>query len=94
MILQALTRYYDILASDEESGIAFPGYSAVGVNFALNLSAQGELLDVFPLVEQVQQGKKTVEKPRRMIVPEQVKRAGISPTPNFLWDNNVFVLGI
>lgn len=94
MILQALTRYYDILSRDPDSDIAPPGYSAVGVSFALNLSAQGELLDVFPLFEQVQQGKKTVERPRRMIVPEQVKRAGISPTPNFLWDNNAFVLGV
>lgn len=93
MILQALTRYYDILARDPDSDIAPPGYSAVGVSFALNLSAQGELLDVFPLFDQVQQGKKTVEKPRRMIVPEQVKRTvGISA--NFLWDNNAYVLGI
>jgi CRISPR-associated protein Csd1 len=94
MILQALTRYYDILARDPDSDVAPPGYSAIGFSFALHLSAQGELLDVFPLFEQVQQGKKTVERPRRMIVPEQVKRAGITPTPNFLWDNNAFVLGI
>lgn len=93
MILQALTRYYDILARDPDSDIAPPGYSAVGVSFALNLSAQGELLDVFPLFEKVQQGKKEVERPRRMIVPEQVKRSsGISA--NFLCDNNAYVLGI
>jgi len=93
MILQALTRYYDILAGDPESNVAPPGYSAVGVSFALNLSAPGELLDVFPLFEQVQQGKKMVERPRRMIVPEQVKRSsGISA--NFLCDNNAYVLGI
>lgn len=93
MILQALTRYYDILARDPDTDIAPSGYSAVGVSFALNLSAQGELLDVFPLFEQVQQGKKTVEKPRRMIVPEQVKKtSGISS--NFLCENSAYILGI
>jgi CRISPR-associated protein Csd1 len=53
MILQALTRYYDILLKDDESDIAPPGYSAMGISFALNISAKGELLDVFPLFEQV-----------------------------------------
>lgn len=93
MILQALTRYYEILSQDPDSGIAQPGYSAVGVSFALNISDEGDLLNVFPLLEQAQQGKKLVEKPRLMIVPEQVKRSsGISP--NFLCDNNAYVLGI
>jgi hypothetical protein len=40
MILQALTRYYDILLKDDESDIAPPGYSSTGVSFGLkNLSA-------------------------------------------------------
>ncbi len=94
MILQALNRYYDILVDDPESGIALPGYSTVGISFALNLSAQGELLELFPLFDRIQQGKKMIEKPRRMIVPEQVKRSGTTPAPNFLWDNSAFVLGI
>jgi CRISPR-associated protein Csd1 len=94
MILQALARYYEILAADPQTSIAPPGYSTVGVSFALNISAQGELLDVFPLFVQEQRGKKMVDVPRSMLVPEQVKRAGISPLPNFLWDNPTFVLGI
>jgi CRISPR-associated protein Csd1 len=93
MILQALNRYYDILSKDPESDIAPPGYSSVGVSFALNISAQGEMLDVFPLFQQVQIGKKTVEKPRRMIVPEQVKRAS-NVAANFLCDNATYLLGI
>jgi CRISPR-associated protein Csd1 len=93
MILQSLYRYYEILSKDPESDIALPGYSSIGVSFALNISAQGELLDVFPLFEQVNQGKKLVEKPRRMILPEQVKRSS-NPISNFLWDNNAYVLGI
>jgi len=93
MILQALTRYYDILLNDPESDIAPPGYSAIGLSFALNISAKGELLDVFPLFEQVQRGKKMEDRPRRMIVPEQVKRA-VNISANYLWDNCVYVLGI
>lgn len=93
MILQALTRYYDILTKDPDSDIAPPGYNSVGVSFALNISAQGELLDVFPLFQQVQVGNKTVEKPRRMIVPEQVKKtSGISS--NFMCENSAYILGI
>jgi CRISPR-associated protein Csd1 len=94
MILQALARYYDILAGDPKTSIAPPGYSKVGVSFALNISAKGELLDIFPLFTPEQRGKKTVDVPLSMLVPEQVKRTGINPLPNFLWDNNVFVLGI
>lgn len=93
MILQALTRYYDILSNDPESDIAPPGYSAIGISFALNISAKGELLDVFPLFEQVQRGKKMEDKPRRMIVPERVKKS-VNISPNFLCDNCVYVLGI
>ena len=92
MILQALTRYYDILLQDPDIDIAPPGYSAIGVSFALNLSAEGDLLDVFPLFDQVQRGKKLEEKPRRMILPEQVKRA-VNISANYLWDNSVYVLG-
>jgi CRISPR-associated protein Csd1 len=93
MILQALTRYYDILLQDPDTNIAPPGYSTTGVSFALNISEEGDSLDIFPLLEQVQRGKKLVERPRRMVVPKQVKRSsGISP--NFLCDNNVYVLGI
>lgn len=93
MILQALYRYYHILLDDPKTEIAPFGYSVTGVSFALNISADGTLLDVFPQFEQVQRGKKTIEVPRRMIVPEQVKRTS-KAIPNFLCDNAVFVLGL
>ena len=93
MILQALNRYYDILSTDPQINIAPPGYCTANVSFAINLSSEGELLDIFPLFVPVERGNKLEEKPRRMIVPEQVKRSsGISP--NFLCDNNSYVLGI
>ena len=60
MILQALNRYYDILCEDKGVEIARAGYSTVGVSFVLNISEQGELLDVLPQFNQEQRGKKTV----------------------------------
>jgi len=98
MILQALTRYYDILSAEasesEDSNIAQPGYSVANVSYALNLSPQGELLDIFPLSQQVQRGKKMVDKPLSMIVPEQPGRQGSTPPAYFLCDNNAYILGI
>ena len=94
MILQALYRYYEILIKDPNVEIALPGYSAANINFALNLSTQGELLDIFPFATQVQQGNKTREIPsRRMVVPEQVVRT-VGIASNFLWDNTAYVLGV
>jgi CRISPR-associated protein Csd1 len=93
MILQALTRYYDILSKDTESDIAPPGYTTAGVSFALNISSKGELLDVFSLLRREQRGNKQVDLPRRMIVPEQVKKtSGICS--NFLCENSAYALGI
>lgn len=98
MILQALTRYYDILSAEasesEDSNIAQPGYSVANVSYALNLSTLGELLDIFPLSQQVQRGKKMVDKPLSMIVPEQPGRQGSTPPAYFLCDNNAYILGI
>jgi CRISPR-associated protein Csd1 len=95
MILQALARYYDILlAGGEDSEIPLPGYSVANVSYALNLSAQGELLDIFTQFKQVLRGRKMVDKPRSMIVPEQAGRSGKTPPAYFLCDNNAYVLGI
>lgn len=58
MILQALNRYYDILVEDPKTEIAPFGYSTIGVSFALNISAQGELLDILPQFTQEQRGQK------------------------------------
>jgi CRISPR-associated protein Csd1 len=94
MILQALNRYYDILASDPESGIAPFGYSVAGISYAVVISECGELVNILPLFEQVQRGKKTVDVPQRQIVPAQLKRTGTKPKSNFLCDTSAFVLGI
>lgn len=93
MILQSLARYYDILLKDPDINIAPFGYSTVNVSFALTISEDGKLQDILPMFQNVQRGKKIVEIPRPMLVPEQVKRAsGIRA--NFLCDNCTYVLGI
>ncbi|QIK37937.1 hypothetical protein GWK36_08015 [Caldichromatium japonicum] len=93
MILPSLYNYYQILLDDPDVEIAEPGYSAAKISFALNLSPEGELLDIIPFSVPVQQGKKTVNRPKRMNVPEQVKRS-VNVTANFLRDNAAYVLGL
>jgi CRISPR-associated protein Csd1 len=94
MILEALYRYYEILLKDKTLEIARPGYNAANVNFSLNLSTKGKILDIFPFTSKFFDGKKDREKKyRRMVVPEQVKKtSGINP--NFLCENGTYFLGI
>jgi CRISPR-associated protein Csd1 len=93
MILQSLNRFYRILRDDPQTEIPRFGYSIVGVSFALNLSSQGQLLDLLPLSTQEQRGRRTVEVPRPMLLPQKVKRT-VNVAPNFLWDNSAYVLGL
>jgi CRISPR-associated protein Csd1 len=93
MILQALYNYYKILCADPDVDIAEPGYSKAPVSHALNLSPDGKLVDIIPLYNLVQQGKKSVERPRRMNVPQQVKRS-VNIEANVLCDNAAYVLGL
>lgn len=93
MILKALVDYYDILSEDPESGISKEGYSKAKISYALNISIEGKLLEVLPLKQEVQRGKKNVEIPLDDIVPEQIKKtSGIAS--NFLCENAPYVLGL
>jgi len=91
VILQALVNYYDIL--NRAGKISEPGYSKANVSFALNLSVEGKLLNIIPLKIMVQKGKKSVEIPQSMQVPEQIKRS-VNIQSNFLCDNATYFLGI
>jgi CRISPR-associated protein Csd1 len=93
MILQALTKYYEILQNDPKSGISPQGYSMANVSFALDITREGELKRIIPLFETVKLGKITRDVPRRMIVPKQVKKSR-NILSNFLCENNAYVLGI
>lgn len=93
MILQNLTKLYDQLVEDEDVKISPPGFSVVNINYLLSLSPEGELLDVIYVFEEQRSGKKMVERPQRLVLPEAVKRTvGISP--NLLWDNPAYILGV
>ena len=91
MILQARTKYYEILASDGK--LPKQGYSTAKISFALNLSSSGELLEVFPLKHEEQRGKKSVDVPQEKTVPEQTIRS-VDISPNFLCDNSSYLLGL
>lgn len=91
MILNALNKYYEILAEDENINIPLYGYSNANVGFALNISIEGNLVDVIPLKVESNNGKKLVS--RVLIVPEQKIRSS-GTCPNFMCDNSTYVLGI
>jgi CRISPR-associated protein Csd1 len=91
MILQSLVDHYEILSQANE--IPKPGYAMMNVSLALSLSADGTVNEIIPLRVSVQRGKKSVEIPQRMEVPEPFKRAS-NIQPNFLCDNAAYVLGI
>lgn len=90
MILQSLYNYYQVLLQENE--VAEPGYSNALVSHAVNISKQGDLLDIIPLYVPAQQGKK--DRPRRLNVPEQFTRAGTAPKPYFMCDTSAFMLGV
>lgn len=93
MILQSLVNYYEILANDEDSTISKPGYCSRSISYAVNISEFGELLNIIPLKIKAQRGKKTIEVPRNMMVPEQEKKtSGIKS--NFLCENSAYFFGI
>jgi CRISPR-associated protein Csd1 len=88
MILQSLCQYYERLAKDPDGDIPKIGYARANVSFALNLSADGKLLDVIDL--RVQRNKRLVG--TDLEVPQPTKRtAGVGA--NFLCDNSGYVLG-
>ncbi len=90
MIIQSLVNYYDNLASRGE--ISRHGWCMEKVSYALNISLDGELLGVIPTLQEVQRGKKTVEIPKIIEVPERVVRSsGIKA--NFLCDITSYILG-
>jgi len=93
MILQSLVKYYEILANDEDSNIPKLGYSKANISYAVNLSLDGELLNVIPLKIGAQRGKKIIEVPQSMEVPEQEKKS-VGIKSNFLCENSSYIFGI
>lgn len=92
MILQALAKRYQTMA--EKGDAPRRGWCPVGVSFALDLAEDGKLLRVYDLREEQSQGKKTVIRPRQMIVPDHPPRSGRQPPAYFLCDTATYFLGI
>ncbi|HHX72219.1 MAG TPA: type I-C CRISPR-associated protein Cas8c/Csd1 [Clostridiales bacterium] len=91
MILESLVQYYEALAASGK--LEQPGFSPVGVSYALELDESGKLLQIIPLKTEQLRGKKTVLRPQSLTVPTPVKRSsGIMP--NFLCDNSTYFLGV
>ncbi len=93
MILAALAKYYDVLSNDENSGISPPGFSSVNISFIVNIGADGELQDILYVFDKVGEGKNEREVPRKIILPEAVKRSS-GVKPNLLWENATYIFGI
>jgi CRISPR-associated protein Csd1 len=91
MILQSLVDYYELLAKNDK--ISKPGYCMAKVSYALNLSKDGEFIGVIPLKIPAERGKKTVELPQSMEVPEQYKKSS-GVRSNFLCENSAYMLGM
>lgn len=91
MILQALVDYYEALAA--QGRVAKPGWGIAKISYALNLDKQGRLLNLISLKLTKPKGKKAVEVPQNILLPEATKRtAGVAA--QFLWDNAKYVLGL
>jgi CRISPR-associated protein Csd1 len=77
MILQALNRYYQILLEEDQKKekdkreIPPPGYSMANFRFVVVLSNEGEILGLTPLLVEEKRGKRVVERPRELIVPDR-----------------------
>lgn len=91
MLLQALVHYYDIMAA--QGKISKPGWCKAKISYALQIDEQGNLKQVIPLKEHKQRGKKEVEVPQIMDVPEGVIRSS-GVASQFLWDSSSYMLGI
>lgn len=91
MILQSLVQYYETLA--EKGEITKPGWSNAKVSFALELSAEGQLLRVISMKNEQPKGKKMVWEAQTIMVPQQVTRSS-GKSANFLCDNSSYFLGI
>lgn len=91
MILQALTKHYEVLA--EQGKVAEIGWCQAKVSYALDIARDGTLLGIISLKQEETRGKKSVMVPCLMKVPEMVSRAS-GVFANFLCDNSKYVLGV
>ena len=91
MILQALVEYYEALL--RQGKIAGPGWGKAPVSFRLDLDEEGKIIQLSPLRIHQKKGKKEVEVPQTLRVPQPVKRS-VDIKSNFLCDNSTYIFGV
>jgi CRISPR-associated protein Csd1 len=88
LIIPALCKYYDILASDEAVQIPKKGYSNAKVSFVLVIGSEGQLDHIIDL-----RSDEKKPRPREMNVPKQDSRT-TAIAPHFLCENAKYIFGV
>ena len=68
MILQALAKYYEVLAEDGK--VSKPGWCSAKVSYQIALNKEGEVKGIISLKKEEERGKKTVWAAQPLLVPE------------------------
>lgn len=89
MILDALSEYYQRVASQEDSELAPFGFSNQQISFEVVLEADGSLHDIIPPAASGDEPQAKVSR----IVLGGSKPPGAGINPGFLWDNPAYMLG-
>ena len=84
MILQSLVGFYEQFAAEHPDKIARIGWCTQKVKFMLEISSEGDLINIIPAEE---------KRGWNLTVPEQQKRS-VNISANFLCDNSSYILGI
>ncbi len=88
MILQALSQYYQRIASNDD-GVAVEGFQKQPIPFLVVLDAEGKFVDI----QDTRTGEGKKKTAREFIVPKAIKKtSGIAS--NLLWDVPAYVFGI
>ncbi len=88
MLRALMERYRDECA---RGMLSQEGWEMRNVSFALDLDAKGRILNCYPLTDKVQRGKKIVDVPKRLSVPQgKTRTSGIVPfflcdTASYFW---------
>lgn len=89
MILSALVRYYESL--EKQGKLQGPGWGTAKVSDRILLDREGHLVGIISAMTSQKRGKKMVEVPTVMTVPEPYKRSS-GVKPEFLCDTSSYFL--
>jgi CRISPR-associated protein Csd1 len=90
VILQTLNQYYERLKDDPQADIPLYGFGKQKIHFALVLDKNGKLVQI----RDIRENPKNKPVPVLLTVPMIGKKRAVDITPNFVWDNTGYVLGL